>query len=208
MFRFFARVALSLAQLHFKAHTLHGNISLGSLMIKPLENNSDIDPITTDFRSALVNDSGEDIPDDQLRYNFDYRPPEMTGKTKEGSILDQKAWHRNWSRYKYSKDFLEDVYALGKTTKKAFEFQEGYVSTSLCEYKAPEEISEIMIKATGDEPADIASANTRPTMIKVFEMSIEKTEECNKGVDNSLHFKFVTKARRSLRYIPKRIVII
>ena len=196
LFRFFARAALSLAELHFKAHILHGNISPYAFLVKSISKDNDIEPVLTDFRYILVNDSGEDIPDDQLRYNFYYRPPEMTGKTKEGILSDEKAWENNWKNYQFSKDFLEDVYALGKTIKKAFEFQKSYVSTSLCEYKALKKISDTMIEE---------NVKKRPNMKAVLEMFIKETAECNKGVDNSLHIEFVTKARRSF---PKRIVII
>lgn len=84
LLRFFGKVALSLAELHFKAHTLHGNVNPGCIMKKSIKGDTDIDPILTDFSRALINDSGKDLPDAQLRYEADYRPPEMTEKTKEG----------------------------------------------------------------------------------------------------------------------------
>lgn len=116
LFTIITKLIIAITELNFKANILHGDIRPDNIYIKydpqSYESLEDYDPVVTNFKQIVENQFGKILPSDEIRYEEKYRPKEMTDK------IDYSTNGRKMLiGYHYSKDFLEDVYALGVTIK-------------------------------------------------------------------------------------------
>ena len=211
-FRFFGKAVLAFAELHFKGKILHGNINPKNIMIKYKKKHSNFDPYIINFGFMLENKEEKDISDEQFRYTLTYRPPEMYLGQKVNSEKEEKTfietWSKKWGNYKFSKNFAEDVYALGQTIKYCLKRHSNYISETKCETRGLKEISDEMIKERYESLADGSTKPLRPNMKQVLGMFVKVTKKCNKGIDDNFHKKFIILVEESLASMSKNILII
>ena len=216
LFRFFGRVIQSFAELHFKAKVLHGDIKPDNIMVNKKEmNNGTIDliPVIIDFGLRLVNTSGNEKKDEQLRYAPDFRPLEMTGGEKikpEDEKAFAETWAEKFKNFRYSKDFVEDVYALGKTIEVVIVNNEKYIDRTQCEISKLLAISNQMMQpkqqidsSNPDKPHAL-----RPNMKVVLRDFISKMNECSQDKPDILNQEFLFQANKSLEELDKLFPII
>ena len=214
--RFFGRVIQSFAELHFKAKVLHGDIKPDNIMVNKKEmNNGTIDliPVIIDFGLRLVNTSGNEKKDEQLRYAPDFRPLEMTGGEKikpEDEKAFAETWAEKFKNFRYSKDFVEDVYALGKTIEVVIVNNEKYIDRTQCEISKLLAISNQMMQpkqqidsSNPDKPHAL-----RPNMKVVLRDFISKMNECSQDKPDILNQEFLFQANKSLEELDKLFPII
>lgn len=123
----------SFAEINFIGKVLHGDIKPESIMVtfldKEDEYKSKFEPVVTDF-DMLISSAQKDVEPSLIRYTEGFRPPELS-KEKEN--------------YKFSKEFVEDVYALGATIKSVIQTQQNFIDSSDCWILKLQELSSAMI---------------------------------------------------------------
>lgn len=211
-FRFFGKAVLSFAELHFKGKVLQGNINPKNIMIRYKMKHSNFDPYIINFGLMLKSKEEKDISDEQFRYSLNYRPPEMylgqKVKTEKDEAAFVKTWSEKWGSYKFSKNFAEDVYALGQTIEYSLRKHSQYISETQCETKGLREISDEMIKEGFESMTDGSTRLLRPDMKKALDLFVKVTKSCNKSKADKLHKKFIEQATESLDSMSKIIIIV
>lgn len=206
LLRFFGRVALSFAELHFKARILHGDIKPDNIMLKFKQiapEDYDLIPVIIDFGLMLANPERKDINHSQLRYARLYRPPEMTEKTKIEGVSDVDSWYDQWENYQFSKEFTEDVYALGKTIQNVIEFQTDFINKSQCHITELTAISKQMTSAKErkDATTNFRAQRLRPNMKEVLDKFVKSIKSCSPSGLGALDSEFIERANTSLKVL-------
>ena len=213
MFRFFGRVAQSFAEMHFRTNVLHGGINPETIMVnikKVSEGVFDLVPVITDFSLRLLNPEKKDLPDEQLRYMQGYRPPEMLSVMMRGKEALESLWYANWKTYKFSEEFTEDVYALGKTIRQLLIIHFSFLSFGECQDLELENIYTQMmkVKEVDDPQSNTTKKRIRPNMKEVLGMFINAMKKCYKDDIDPLDQEFLTQAQESLAELQKNILIV
>ena len=201
LFRFFGKVIQGFAEINFKGKVLHGDIKPANIMIKYTESkdsfDKDFEPVIIDFSLSLATTN----PIDNFpRYDQGYRPPEM----EEGDIKS----------YKYSKDFNEDFYALGKTIEQVLQYHEEFINRNQCEiYELKTLASNMTNKRDPNQATQPSLTNSfnsyyRPNMKQVLSSAISIMKECNIDNDKSVNEEFYKQASNSLKDLAKELLII
>ena len=220
--RFFGRVIQSFAELHVKAKVLHGDIRPENIMVNKKEiskDNFDLIPVIIDFGLRLVNKSGKDIKNDLLRYTKGYRLPQMIEKIKVDGKSFEESWEDNSNEYIFSKDFIEDVYALGKTIENVLKFQTNFIDNDICEMLRLKDLYlQMMQKKEGaNKKQYISKEDPIPNMQQVLTNFLDKMKRCveierkNKSlryVPDEVNEEFIKQASKSLESLRSKVPII
>ena len=205
------QVILSITELNFKANILHGNINTSMLYLKHKDGFKKIDEnlesVITNFDRIVQNPIEYKAENDRIRYDLICRPPEMKKYTislKDGSQL--------LHLYPYSKDFLEDVYALGITINNA-------ISTFISDIEKTEsyirELKEISSKMVNGE--EVPSDNTnrlsnlkKIDMKRVLFLYLEAMNKAKSKVFNDSYTDLKNAIEKTLKYLkvelPKNLI--
>lgn len=218
LFRFFGKVIKSIAELNFKANVLHGNINTENIMYKFGDGIREMLPVVANFTQVLVNPDQAKLTDEKLRYNLKYRPPEMVYDKKAETTKDEaefaKRWPNWWRSFKYSTDFVEDVYALGETINEVLKQKESYLVNDSCEISTFKDIYSEMVKERYryeyiyNDLNDKTKYTTiehklRPNMREILDLFITKAKECVKSSQKTVHNELISELEASLASIPK-----
>ena len=219
LFFFFGKAIQAFAEMNFIAMMLHGDIRPKNIMVKfkqaEKDSDRDFDPVIIGLHNALQFYSKEDLCNDALRYSSKYRPPEMSEKTfVAGKSLDE-SWAINWENYKYSKEMVEDVYALGKTIEEVLKVQSEFISESSCEIQGLRTLQNEMIK----EKEKIEFKNkkhsksskvikVRKNMKEIFGMFFEILKKCNEENPSDLHQQSITLTEAAIEKLNQKSVYI
>ena len=105
---------LFFTELNFKSNILHGDIRPFNIDLNlangTKRGDGEYDPFITDFDLMVDNENRKTNTDQEVRYKYKFRLPEMDKKIVIST--DDKIKLEN---YEYSKEFFEDVFALGET---------------------------------------------------------------------------------------------
>ena len=114
IFSMVGKIILAHAEINFKERILHGDIKPENIIL--IERNGEYEPAVIDFDLKLdyLNSKANDC---QARYTDTYRAPELRVKCEVDEKYDSDFWKKNCESYFYSKNFLEDAYALAQTIK-------------------------------------------------------------------------------------------
>lgn len=114
LFRIVGKLMLFFAELNFKFNTLHGNIKPSNIGVNLVsgssETNEEYDPFISDFDLIVEKGNGIANKDQEVRYEYMFRLPEMDMNIDRSSEGDETL-----KDYTYSAEFVEDTYALGET---------------------------------------------------------------------------------------------
>lgn len=214
LFRLLGKTILAFAELNFKAKILHGNIKPENIMVKYKKNSNhfdkEFDPVVINFSKMLENNTKKDLPDQVVRYSLGYFPPELDRKISIVQLYNDPYPRYVSENYKYSKDFLEDVYALGKTIENLLKIHAKYIIETQCEIKKLIEISNEMTQhiPDDDETSEPNSGEKpRPNMKEVLTKFIAKMKECDPNVIDLFNKEFLDQANASLKSLPNILVI-
>ena len=219
LFRFFGKVIQAFAEMNFKAKILHGDIRPENIKIKfkKISNTDsrDFEPLIVNFGLILINKSGKEISIPTPRYAVKYRPPEIYEATNINGHGPDYCWSQNWSKFTFSKEFVEDVYVLGKVIDEVLSYQNDFISENTCEIKALKATTTEMLKKK--EKAGFTNtliSNTpgiekiRKNMKEIFQMFLYSMKVCNPAETDFLNQQFIKEANKSLSSLLKNIVII
>lgn len=233
LFVFFGKAIQAFTEINLKKQVLHGNITPESIMVnfKQIDNNSDRDfePVVVDFCFSLKNEQFKFISDKLFRYSDGFRPSEMIEKTeekettstqnqnknqnqkndkekeKEQKKLERENWNKNWEKYTYSKEFVEDVYALGKTIEKVLDIQNRFIDESQCEIESLRKIAKLMLKKREELDLTVNPSSepkkyikVRMNMREITVKFIEKVNDCDKSQSNTKYQLFIKQATESI----------
>ena len=219
LYLLFGKVIISIAELNGKLKILHGDIRPENIMIKfnRIGDSSDVDlePEIMNFDLMLENNSGQDLFDPTVRYQFDYRSPEMSEKIAYSSSSRTYYFKSDPLPFKFSQDFVEDVYALGKTIRTVLTTYEKYLDTQFYGYKFLNSISDGMTSSRfhlsspqKSTPPGMTYKKIRPNMkalLKSFTLAMKGCADCK---DKTPYKNFIARAERSLLYIPDLPILI
>ena len=188
----------------------------------------ELEPVVSDFCYSLKNEKFEFIPDKLFRYSDNFRPPEMIEKTKAKATTSnenknqsqkkhkekdkdkekkqkqkelEKNWDKNWEKYQYSNQFVEDVYALGKTIQEVLKIQSDFIKESLCEIQSLRAIIKLMLQ--DKEMVDSLSkpenyTKGRMNMRQITVEFIGKVNDCDSSHTNTIYQLFIKQATGSI----------
>ena len=209
IFRLFGKVIQGIAELNFKGKILHGNINPKNIMVR-YQKDKEFDPVIINFSQIINSKKDKKIANKQIRYQEDYRLPEMKEEEVfiQGKDLSTSMWVLD--DYKYSADYIEDVYALGKTIKKVVDPENSYFDHQSCEIKALRAISKEMTK--DEEYRNLPESSTekivRPNMKEMLAKFIAKMKECDPFLTDQLNKEFFEKAEKELEALKKQKILI
>ena len=219
LYLFFGKSIQGFAELNGKAKVLHGNIRPESILIdyKSIQNKFELymEPEIRDFDLMLENASGKNLYDRVVRYHPDYRCPEMKSKVKKDKTSKKEFFDDGFRCFEYSKDFIEDVYALGMTIKNVIDTNSPAIDTRFHGISYLQDLAQLMIDVR-DKPktssifASIFYKNdkVRPNMKQVLKSFLENIKSCEYCQFKSLREEFITSAEKSLESIPDLPILI
>lgn len=215
LFRFFGKVIQSFAELNFKARILHGDIRPENIKVK-ISSDGDFDPEIANFDLMLENLSGEKVLDYAFRYDPSYRSPELAETIKIDEETNREYWDNSEKDYYFSEEFIEDVYALGKTIKNVLPKQKDFINDDQCEIIGLKDLASQMTKNKEEITERVGSDNIRslivskgrPNMKEALQSVIGIMIQCQMDKDggrNQVFFEQATKSLESL--LANRVVI-
>lgn len=145
LFRFFGKAIRIFAELNFKGRILHGDIRPDNIMVN-YGSDGELEPKIVNFDSILKHEGNGDITDKQLRYWSYYRAPEINEVALIDGQFNAYRWMNDYDKYKYSKEFVEDVYAFGITIKKVLKFHSDSIDEKQKEIEALSDLAKLMSK--------------------------------------------------------------
>lgn len=219
LFRFFGKVIQAFAEMNFKAKILHGDIRPENIKIKfkkiGTTGKRDFEPLVVNFDLILINKSGNIIGSSVPRYAVQYRPIEIFEATFINGRSPDYCWKENWNKFKFSKEFVEDVYALGKVITEVLSYQRDFISESTCEIIALRAITVEMLKKRDKVGFTNTLISKTPEIIKIrknmkeiFGMFLKSMTECNPAETDMLNQKFIKEATKSLSSLLQQILIV
>lgn len=220
LLRFFGKLIQSFAEINFKGKILHGDIKPENIMVKISKKGTppelDIEPMVIDFDLNLENPREEYMTHHQLRFSFDYRPREMFYATFIPNIDSTTAWKKNWRKYLYSGEFIEDSYALGITIIEVLASQSGNVDQISKEYTNLLALAKQMAGSAGyiQDKIYISDRNrnglkpSRPNTKIVLGKFLDIIRACEKCKDSNLTKQFIVDAQKSLDEMNKKLICI
>lgn len=120
LFSLFGKLLKSFTEINFTGKILHGDIKPQSIMVtflnKEDEFKAKLDPVVSDF-DMLISSGKKNVDLSITRYTEGFRPPEMDPEKPN---------------YEFSKEFVEDVYALGATIRNAIQTHKDFIDDSAC----------------------------------------------------------------------------
>ena len=212
LFRLLGKVILAFAELNFKANVLHGDIRPENILVKYVsttESDREFDPLIENFEMMLENSTGSTKFSGLIRYQSEYRCPELAVLVKKDKVTKEEDWLSLDKMYYYSETFLEDVYALGKTIDKVLETQNDFIIGEQSEIKELKHLASSMTKgieksSMGQKPP--GEKTIRPDMKEVLQLFLEIMEKHDLDKDNGPNQVFFEQAKESFEFKKDRII--
>ena len=219
LYFFFGKMIKFFAELNFKAYVLHGDIRPSNILVKQkkIENSPGIDfePEIMDFDLMLENQMEKELFDPIVRYKSDYRCSEMDDNIKTNNTTGIEYYEKSILAYRYSKHFVEDVFALGKTFFNVLEKQKKFLDDKFYGIGVLNFLVEQMtsVKEKDREGSFfernfLSSIKVRPNMEQVFGSYLKDLKAYTEYQNKALSEELISSFENSKIFVPNNNIII